>query len=120
MGGFWNYEGKQELRSKVSKRDMVDWDLNIYKDPSEETDFWFIAPYVCEDGSSSEYGSSFMLTMSEAYAIMSKDNYFDEDDVWYGMDGFLRDYWDRLSDRVKFFLETLPKYTEDLDRSVLR
>ena len=99
---------------------MVDWDLNIYKDPSEETEFWFIAPYVYENGSSSEYGGSFMLTMSEAYAIMSKDDYFDEDDVWYGMYGFLRDYWDRLSDRVRFFLESLPKYTEDLDRSVLR
>jgi hypothetical protein len=108
------------MRSTLDKGDLVDWDLNIYKDPSEETDFWFIAPYVCQQGSSYEYGESFRLTKAEEFALKHKDDYFDEDDVWYGMDGFLRDYWDRLSDRVKFFLETLPKYTEDLDRSVLR
>lgn len=108
------------VRSKNSQKDMVDWDLNIYKDPSEETDYWFIAPYVCDNGSSSEYGSSFMLTKAEEFAIKHKDDYFDEDDVWYGMKGFLFDKWDSLSDRLRFILESLPKYTCDLDESMLR
>jgi hypothetical protein len=108
------------MRSTISKGDLVDWDLNIYKDPSEETDFWFIAPYVCGEGTSDEYGESFMLTMTEIRNIQLKDDYFDEDDVWYGMKGFLFDYWHLLTDRVKFFLESLPKYTCDLDKSMLR
>jgi hypothetical protein len=111
----------EPLRDRLGRTfEEVDWDLNIYKDPSEETEFWFIAPYVYEDGSSSEYGESIMLTKSEEFALRHKDDYFDEDDVWYGMKGFLFDKWDRLSDRVKFLLESLPKYTEDLDRSMLR
>jgi hypothetical protein len=111
----------EPLRDRLGRTfDEVDWDLNIYKDPSEETDFWFIAPYVYEDGSSSEYGESIMLTKAEEFALRHNDDYFDEDDVWYGMKGFLFDKWDKLSDRVKFLLESLPKYTEDLDRSMLR
>jgi len=100
--------------------ELIDWDLNIYKDPSEETDFWFIAPYVCEEGGSYEYGESFRLTKAEEFAIRYKDDYFDEDDVWYGMKGFLFDKWDSLSDRLRFILESLPKYSCDLDRSMLR
>lgn len=107
-------------RPRSNGKEQIDWDLNIYKDPSEETDFWFIAPYVYDKGNSSEYGEHFMLTMSEMFLIKLKDNYFDEDDVWYGMRGFLFDYWDHLSDRLRFILESLPKYTEDLDRSMLR
>jgi hypothetical protein len=114
MGEFYNYEGSSR----------IDWDLNIYQDPTGDTEFWFIDPYVCEGGDHYQYetnGTPFMLTMSEVYAIMNKDEYFEgQEDAWYGMDGFLKDYWERLSDRVKFFLESLPKYTEDLDRSVLR
>lgn len=109
------------MRNRLGRSfDEVDWDLNIYKDPSEETDFWFIAPYVYEDGSSSEYGESFMLTKAEEFTLRHNDDYFDEDDVWYGMKGFLFDKWDSLSDRLRFLLESLPKYTEDLDRSMLR
>jgi hypothetical protein len=109
------------VRSKNSNKDKVDWDLNIYKDPSEETDFWFIAPYVWKEGSSNEYGESFMLTKPEEFTLIHKDEYFEsEEDVWYGMEGFLFQYWDRLSDRVKFFLESLPKYSCDLDESMLR
>ena len=109
------------MRNRLGRSfDEVDWDLNIYKDPSEETEFWFIAPYVYDKGSSSEYGESFMLTKAESFALTHKDDYFTEDDVWYGMKGFLFDYWDHLSDRVKFLLESLPKYTEDLDESMLR
>lgn len=109
------------MRNRLGRGfDEVDWDLNIYKDPSEETDFWFIAPYVYEAGSSSEYGEHFMLTKAEEFTLRHNDDYFDEDDVWYGMKGFLFDKWDKLSDRVRFLLESLPKYTEDLDRSMLR
>jgi hypothetical protein len=121
MGGFWNHEGRTELRSKNNPNDLVDWDLNIYKDPSEETEFWFITPYVYDEGDTLQYGKPFMLTMPEALSMMHKNEYFDnQDEVWYGMKGFLFDYWDKLSDRVRFFLESLPKYTDDLDGSMLQ
>jgi hypothetical protein len=61
-----------------------------------------------------------MLTKAEEFTLIHKDDYFDEDDVWYGMKGFLFDKWDNLSDRLRFILESLPKYTCDLDRSMLR
>lgn len=111
------------MRSKNKDKKLVDWDLNIYKDPSGETDNWFIAPYVWDSGASYEYGESFMLTKPEWFAISHKDEYFEEGDdidMWYGMEGFLFLYWDKLSDRVKFFLESLPKYTCDLYESMVR
>ena len=79
MGGFWNYEGRG------NEKELVDWDLNIYLDPSGDTNLWFIDPYVCKDGNQYQY-ENFTLAMSEAYAIMNKDPYFEgQEDVWYGM-----------------------------------
>jgi hypothetical protein len=104
---------------------LIDWDLNIYmpeewdveKDDSYyDPASWKIQVYAYRDKDHNEWDDPIELTAEEIRSIgFNRDDYFkDEVDVWYGLDGFRKDYWSKLSDRLKEYFDRLPKYWEDL------
>lgn len=111
-------------RNKNANKTKIDWDLNIfmpeeldaggnsYWDPAS----WRIHIYKWEDRNSEEWGDSIELTAEEIRSLgLNRDIYFkDEVDVWYGLEGFRPQYWDKMSDRLKKTFEELPRYVEDL------
>lgn len=115
-------------RNKNANKTKIDYDLNVFQqeflaensDTGEmEYDYagpWYIHVYeYLETGGHRELQDPFALTSEEASALClgQEGTYFDYPDSWYGMDGFLSDYWDCLSDRIKQYLESFPKYRED-------
>lgn len=114
-----------ERRNKNAGKELIDYDLNIfmpeeydgakddyYYDPAS----WKIHVYAHRDGDQNEWYAPIDLTAEEIQSIgFNRDDYFkDEVDVWYGLYGFRRDYWDKFSDRLKEYFEKLPKYWEDM------
>lgn len=111
------------MRNKNAGRTAIDYDLNIfipeelddegesYYDPAD----WKIHVYVY-DGAHYEYSTPIDLTADEIKKLkLNSDSYFkDEVDVWYGLAGFRRDYWNRLSDRLKLYFDSLPKYEDEI------
>ena len=116
-----------ERRNKNYNKTLIDWDLNIFipEQWDKETDdsfydpaSWNIHVYTHRDGDQNEWDDPIVLTAEEIVSIgFNKESYFrDEVDVWYGLDGFRRDYWDKFSDRLKEYFDRLPKYWEDLSK----
>jgi len=110
-------------RSKAKALTKFDYDLNIFK--REQMDAhgqyahfgpWYIHVYMCEDGSSQELGDPIKLTNEESAVLIDNDPYFQdhEPDLWYGLEGFMFEKWDVMSDRLKFIFEGLPKYQEEV------
>lgn len=111
-------------RNKNRDKTAIDWDLNIfipeeldeggesYWDPAS----WRIHVYIYKDGDHEEWDEPIVLTAEEIQSLgLNRDTYFaNEVDVWYGLEGFRFDYWDKMSDRLKKYFDTLPKYYEDL------
>ena len=125
-----------EKRNKNAHKTPIDWDLNVYC-PEQwyggesfwDHDLWKInARIYMEDHPETNYvDTDYTITLltKEAEAIGLKgfaedDN--DDYDEWLdqGLDGFIsleyfkQLYWDVCSDRVKEYLETLPRYLEDV------
>jgi hypothetical protein len=111
------------LRNKNANKTKIDYDLNVFQEELEQADGnfeyagpWYIQvyKYTNADGPR-ELAEPFALISSEedALCLGQEGTYFDYQDSWYGLDGFLQDYWDCLSDRVKQYLESFPKYEED-------
>ena len=115
-------------RNQNKDKTKIDYDLNVFQQEflSEDADTgemeydyagpWYIHVYKYQaHGGHVEVSEPFALTDSEAGALClgQEGTYFDYPDSWYGMDGFLKDYWDCLSDRVRQYLESFPKYEED-------
>jgi hypothetical protein len=71
---------------------------------------------MCEDGNSQELGDPIKLTNEESAVLIDNDPYFQnhEPDLWYGLDGFMFEKWDIMSDRLKALFEGLPKYQEEV------
>jgi len=63
-----------------------------------------------------EYGEPIELTPSETNNLIINDPYFQdhEPDLWYGLDGFLADKDDMLSDRLRAIFYGLPAYPEEV------
>ena len=114
------------IRNKNAGKTLIDWDLNIfmpeewdivaddsYYDPAS----WKIHVYAYRDRDHNEWDDPIDLTAEEIQSIgLNRDEYFkDEVDVWYGLEGFRKDYWSKLSDRLKEYFDRLPKYWEDLE-----
>lgn len=110
------------MRNKNAGREAIDYDLNIFcpeqwdevdQDSYYDPTSWYIHvyKYVTPSGHQ-EVGEPFKLSQREIedLCLGKEGTYFDDYDSWYGMDGFLKDYWDCLSDRIKQFLEGHPKY----------
>jgi len=112
-------------RNKNAGKELIDWDLNIFmpEEWDEEKDDsyydpanWKIHVYAYRDGDQNEWDDPINLTAEEIQSIgFNRDEYFSDPDSWYGLDEFKKDYWSKLSDRLKEYFDKLPKYWEDLE-----
>jgi hypothetical protein len=109
-------------RSNSNDLTRFDYDLNIYQleqlngdGEYEHMGPWYVHIYECTDGGSTELGNPIRLTDEEYDNLIRYDSYFlDEVDVWYGLQGFMMDKWDVMSDGLKRVFESLPKYKEEV------
>jgi hypothetical protein len=101
----------------------IDYDLNIFKrellngdGEYEHMGPWYIHVYQYDGGNTEEVTVPIELTAEESSALIENDPYFQdhEPDLWYGLEGFMFDKWDAMSDRLKYVFETLPKYEEEV------
>jgi hypothetical protein len=111
-------------RNKNAGKELIDWDLNIfipeeldaggesYWDPAS----WKIHVYAYRNKYHHEWDNPISLTADEIVSLgLNQDPYFkDEVDVWYGLDGFRLEYWNKMSDRLKEYFDRLPKYWDVL------
>lgn len=130
-----------ERRNKNKTKTPIDWDLNVYcpeqwygGDSFWDHDLWKInARIYMEDHPETKYiDTDYTITLltKEAEAIglkgFAEDDNDDYDD-WLdkSLDGFItleyfkQLYWDVCSDRVKEYLETLPRYLEDVPERMM-
>jgi hypothetical protein len=98
------------------------YDLNIYQLEQVNADGeyeymgpWYIHIYDYYDQDITEASAPIELTPQETEALITNDSYYDELDVWYGLDGFMLEKWNVMSDRLKMIFETLPKYRDDVE-----
>lgn len=98
----------------------IDYDLNIfipeeldlnnesYWDPAN----WHIHVYRVDGNGHHEVSEARRLSQEEIISLgLNKDPYFkDEADTWYGYEGFMMDYWSKMPDSLKQYLESFPKY----------
>ena len=108
------------LRSKNAGRTEIDYDLNIFmrevQDPHSEEYYydptsWMVHVYECNGGTHREVEEPRALTVDEIRSLgLNNDSYFSDGDAWYGMKGYLSDYWTLMPDSLKEYLESFPKY----------
>lgn len=108
-------------RSKHKDKTDIIYDLNIYQLEQLDADGeyrhmgpWYIHVYEYENGNIEEVTVPIELTVDEYNNLIKDDPYYDEPDVWYGLQGFVFEKWDMLSDRLKMIFECLPKYKEEV------
>jgi hypothetical protein len=110
-----------ETRNKNAGRTPYVYDLNIFKrellngdGEYEHMGPWYIHIYDYSDGNSEEVSEPILLTAEEASNLIDNDPYFQdhEPDLWYGLEGFMLDKWDAMSDSLKYVFEMLPKYKD--------
>jgi hypothetical protein len=109
-------------RNKNASREKHVYDLNIYQLEQVNADGeyeymgpWYIHIYDYYEQDITEVSAPIELTPQETEALIANDSYYDELDVWYGLDGFMLEKWDAMSDRLKMIFETLPKYRDDVE-----
>jgi hypothetical protein len=98
------------------------YDLNIFQKELlngdgewEHMGPWYIHIYEYTGQTTEEVTEPIELTYEETSALICNDPYFlDEVDVWYGLEGFVMEKWDDISDRLKYIFECLPKYKEEV------
>jgi hypothetical protein len=97
----------------------IDYDLNIFipeeldKHDNSVWDHtkWMIHVYIVQGNTHAEADEPFHLTIEDIDALgLNSDPYFTDVDSWYGHEGFIKDYWGKMTDRVKEYLESFPKY----------
>ena len=108
-------------RSKHKDKTEIIYDLNIYQLEELDADGeyrhmgpWYIHVYEYENSNIEEVTAPIELTQDEYNSLIRDDEYFNEPDVWYGLQGFVFEKWDALGDRLKFIFECLPKYKEEV------
>ena len=110
-------------RSKNANRTKFVYDLNIFKRELlngdgewEHMGPWYIHIYEYDGSTTEEVREPIELTDGEASNLIENDPYFQdhEPDLWYGLEGFMFEKWDQLSDRLKLAFETLPKFKEEV------
>jgi hypothetical protein len=115
-----------DKRNKNAGKEHIEWDLNIFMPEEYDEDkgdsyfdpaSWKIHVYAYKDGNQDEWDDPIDLTAEEIQSIgFNRDDYFkDEADLWYGLEEFRKNYWSKLSDRLKEYFDRLPKYWEDLE-----
>ena len=113
------------LRNKNKHKTLIDYDVNVYvreeynretKESTWNTDQWYLHVYDYNNGDPFEVSSPYLLTAEESFAM----NFVETDDIDAGLDGFMSldylmlHYKDQMSDRVLEYLESFPKYKEDI------
>ena len=108
-------------RNVNADRDKFIYDLNIYQLEELDADGeyrhmgpWYIQVYEYDGNTTEEITAPIELTQEEYNSLLRDDPYYDEVDVWYGLQGFVFEKWDQLSDRLKYAFECLPKYKEEV------
>jgi hypothetical protein len=109
-------------RNKNADNTKFIYDLNIFQMEQLDADGeyrhmgpWYIHIYEYNGATTEEVTAPIELTYEETSALISNDPYFlDEVDVWYGLEGFVMEKWDQLTDRLKYAFECLPKYKEEV------
>jgi hypothetical protein len=108
--------------NSVDKTKFI-YDLNVFKRELlngdgewEHMGPWYIHIYEYTGQTTEEVSIPIELTYEEANNLIENDPYFQdhEPDLWYGLDGFMFEKWNNLSDRLKFIFESLPKYKEEV------
>ena len=130
-----------KVRNKNAHKTPIDWDLNVFcpeqwygGETSWDTDLWKINARIYTVGGEEKLiDTNYDITLlpKEAYAIGLKrfaDWGIDPDlDGWLdqSLDGFIslqyfkQLYWDKCSDRVKEYLDSLPLYIEDVPERMM-
>jgi hypothetical protein len=112
-----------ESRSKTAELTKFIYDLNVFKRELlngdgewEHMGPWYIHIYEYDGMTTEEVSEPIELTAEEASNLIDNDQYFQdhEPDLWYGLDGFMFEKWDAMSDRLKLVFESLPKYKEEV------
>jgi hypothetical protein len=108
-------------RSKNIDKTKFIYDLNIYQLEQLDADGeyrhmgpWYIHVYEYDGNTTEEVTAPIELTQEEFNNLLKDDPYYDEPDVWYGLQGFALEKWDMLSDRLKMVFDCLPKYKEEV------
>jgi hypothetical protein len=108
-------------RNKNADKTEIIYDLNIYQLEELDADGeyrhmgpWYIHVYEYDGKTTEEVTAPIELTQEEFDSIIRDDPYYDEPDVWYGLQGFIFEKWDVLNDRLKMIFECLPKYKEEV------
>lgn len=113
-------------RNKNADKTLIDYDLNIYIPEEYDADTddyyqdpanWRIQVYHVTGLGHAEWDNPILLSSEEIASLgFNRDPYFkDETDTWYGLEGFRMDYWSKMSDRLKKYFDSLPKYYEDIN-----
>jgi len=109
------------LRNKNKNKKLIDYDLNIFMEEREDHNgewyydptSWSIHVYKVDGNGHQEVDAPLRLTVEEIRSIgINNDSYFEDGDSWYGMYGYLNDYWEILPDTIKQYLESFPKYED--------
>lgn len=108
-------------RSRTKDLTPFVYDLNIYQLEQEQEDGtydysgpWYIHVYEYVGQTIEEVLDPIQLDEHEYESLIKPDSYFDEADVWYGLEGFMFEKWDAMSDRLKRIFEGLPKFKEEV------
>ena len=112
-----------QTRSKASELTPFIYDLNIFQrellngdGEYEHMGPWYIHIYEYLNGTTEEVTEPIELTQDEYDSLIKDDPYFQdhEPDLWYGLEGFMFEKWEGISDRLKLIFESLPKYKEEV------
>ena len=111
------------MRTKTAELTKFIYDLNIFKREMEQADGtymhegpWYVHVYDYTGTTTDEVLEPIELTAEESANLIDNDPYFQdhEPDLWYGLEGFMFEKWDAMSDRLKMIFEGLPKYKEEV------
>lgn len=113
------------LRNKNAGKTRIDYDVNVYVledynvDTNESfwnTDQWYLHVYDYNNGDPNEVSQSYLLTAEESFAMnFAETGHIDGGlDGWMSMDFLIENYRGQMSDRVLQYLESFPRYKEDV------
>lgn len=112
-------------RNKNAGKTPIEYDVNVYvrEDYNLETgesswnqDQWYLHVYDYNNGAHEEVSLPYLLTAEESFAM----NFLEMDDIdesldgWMSLDYLLEEYRAQMSDRMREYLESFPKYKEDV------
>jgi hypothetical protein len=110
------------MRSNSADKIKIDYDLNIFMEEVQDNigrwyydpTSWRIHVYEVDDHGHQEVAESRQLTVEEIRSLaLNNDPYFSGGDAWYGMYGYLKEYWNAMPDSIKQYLESFPKYKDN-------